>query len=238
VSAAARALFGRLIDHAPTFPPAQLPVAEAIEEDRRARASEESWILARLAWPASKLAELGDEHRELTLIMDVPDTSGARHRTWPAVAEDPRVQAVEGRLDTAPDDWSGPTLYAEGVDLDRVVELGARAKIRCGGERVPSIDELAAFIRGCKERDLPFKATAGLHHAVRQNGAHGFLNVLAAAVFDEDALAEEDAEAFRVTETEFLWRDRAAPPSRGLFVSFGSCSFFEPVDELNALRLL
>ena len=235
---AARALFGRLIDHAPTFPPAQLPVAEALAEDRRARASEESWILARLAWSASKLPELGDEDRELTVVMDIADTSGARHRTWPGIESDPRIQAVEARSDTAPADWSGSELYLEGVDLGRVAELGARAKIRCGGERVPSIDELAGFIRGCKELDLPFKATAGLHHAVRQDDAHGFLNVLAAAVFGEEALAEEDADAFRVTDTDFRWRDRSAPPTRGLFVGFGSCSFFEPVDELKALRLL
>ena len=235
---AAHALFGRLIDHAPTFPPAQLPVDKAIEEDRRARGSDESWILARLAWPASKLAELGDEDRELTVIMDVADTSGARHQTWPAIGGDPRVQAVECRSDMAPDDWSGPTLYAEGVDLDRVADLGARAKIRCGGERVPSVDELAEFIRGCRERNLPFKATAGLHHAVGQNGEHGFLNVLAAAIFDEEALAERDAEAFRLTDDAFCWRDRTAPPDRGLFVSFGSCSFFEPVEELRALGLV
>jgi hypothetical protein len=221
---AARALFGRLIDHAPTFPPAQLPVAEAIEEDRRARASDESWILARLAWPASKLAELGDEDRELTVIVDG------------SLVSDPRIAAVESRAMLEP--GSAPEVYVEGGDLDELARLGLRAKIRCGGEHVPSVDELADFIRGCRERDLPFKATAGLHDAVRQNGAHGFLNVLAAAVFDEDALTEEDAEAFRVTEAEFRWRDRAAPPSRGLFVSFGSCSFFEPVEELKALNLL
>lgn len=221
---AARALFGRLIDHAPTFPPASLPVEEAIAEDRRARASAESWILARLAWPASSLAELGDEQRELTVIVDGP------------VPQDSRIAAVETR--GLPPEAAAEEVYVEGADLDELAARGLRAKIRCGGERVPSLDELAEFIRGCRERKLPFKATAGLHHAVRQNGAHGFLNVLAAAVFDEDALAERDPEAFRVTETDFLWRDRSAPPSRRLFVSFGSCSFFEPVDELKALGLL
>ena len=222
---AARALFGRLIDHAPTFPPAQLSVAEAIEEDRRAQASAESWILGRLAWLASKLTELGDEPRELTVIVDG------------AVPQDPRIAAVEARV--APHDPNvAPEVYVEDTDLDEIAQLGLRAKIRCGGERVPTVDELAEFVRGCRQRGLPFKATAGLHHAVRRDGAHGFLNVLAAAVFDEDALAEEDAEAFRITETAFLWRDRSAPPSRGLFVSFGSCSFFEPVDELKALRLV
>jgi hypothetical protein len=222
---AARALFGRLIDHAPTFPPAQLPVAEAIEEDRRARASAESWILGRLAWPASKLGELGDEDRELTVIVD-----------GSLVLPDSRIAAVEMRA--IPSEGVTEEVYVEGADLDEIASRGCRAKIRCGGERVPSIDELADFIRGCKGRGLPFKATAGLHYAVRQDGAHGFLNVLAAAVFDEEALAEEDAEAFRVTDDAFHWRDRSAPPDRGLFVSFGSCSFFEPVDELKALGLV
>ena len=221
----ARSLFARLIDHAPTFPPAQLSVPDAIEEDRRARTSDESWILGRLAWPSSKLGELGDEGRELTVIVD-----------GPLVGPDSRIAAVETRAPVPPD--IAPEVYVEGGDLDELARRGLRAKVRCGGEHVPSVDELGEFIRGCRERGLPFKATAGLHHAVRQNGGHGFLNVLAAAIFDEDALAEEDAEAFRVTETEFVWRDRAAPPNRGLFVSFGSCSFFEPVEELKALGLV
>ena len=222
---AARALFGRLIDHAPTFPPAELPVAEAIEEDRRARDSAESWILARLAWPASKLGELEGEDRELTVIVD-----------GNLVLPDSRIAAVEMR--SVPPAGEAVEVYVEGAELDEIAARGYRAKIRCGGERVPSVDELADFIRGCKKRGLPFKATAGLHHAVRTNGSHGFLNVLAAAVFDEDALAEEDAGAFRVSDDGFHWRDRSAPPDRGLFVSFGSCSFFEPVEELKALNLL
>jgi len=53
-----------------------------------------------------------------------------------------------------------------------------------------SRDELpganAAFVIGCTERDLAFKCTAGLHHAVRHTDPatgfthHGFLNILAA----------------------------------------------------------
>jgi hypothetical protein len=229
---ASHALFGLLIDHAPTFPPAELPVDEAIEEDRRARSSDEWWLLARLAWPASKLAELGDEERELTVILDTPPPAG-----------DARVKAVEGRGDPEALVGTANEVYVEGGDLDRLAELGLRAKIRCGGDQVPSVDELAEFMQGCRERGLPFKATAGLHHAVRQGGAHGFVNLLAAAVFDEEALAEEDAAAFRLNETHFMWRDRDAAPveilnARELFVGFGSCSFFEPVDELKALGLL
>src|SRR6185503_9174089 len=111
---------------------------------------------------------------------------------------------------------------------------------------IPTVEELAAFIAECRRLQVPFKATAGLHHAVRTGEQHGFLNLLAAAAFgDEDeVLAETDPSAFGLDEEAFRWRDRNASPEevatmrRELFVSFGSCSFTEPVDELRALGLL
>ena len=53
---ARRALLTRFFDHAPMFPPASLPPADALAEDRRARESEHAWMLGRLVWPAAKLA--------------------------------------------------------------------------------------------------------------------------------------------------------------------------------------
>ena len=122
--------------------------------------------------------------------------------------------------------------------------MGARAKVRCGPEPPPA-EELAAFIRRCRTESIPFKATAGLHHALQADGQHGFLNLLAAAVFadEEEALAEDDPEAFRLG-TAFRWRDREADAAEvakvrhSLFVSIGSCSFTEPVEELEALGFL
>src|SRR5579875_1636751 len=154
---ARRALLERLFDHAPTFPPASLPPREALAEDRRARASEHAWLLGRLVWPASALAELPqDEERALAL-----------------------VEAGVERQDDA--------VYLEGVPLEEVAARGVRAKVRCGGEQVPTVEELAAFVRGCRERGIVFKATAGLHHAYpTAAGEHGFLNLLAAAVFGDE----------------------------------------------------
>jgi hypothetical protein len=92
-----------------------------------------------------------------------------------------------------------------------------------------------------------FKATAGLHHAVRSNGEHGVLNLLAAVVFagdEEAALGETDAAAFALDPHAFSWRGRVATGAelervrRGLFHSIGSCSFFEPIEELGALGML
>ena len=213
---ARRALLTRFFDHAPMFPPANLPPADALVEDRRARESEHSWLLGRLVWPASRIAELPqDEGRALAV-----------------------VDAGTERQDEA--------VYLEGVPLDDVAERGSRAKIRCGGERVPSVEELAGFIRGCRERGLVFKATAGLHHAYpTADGEHGFLNLLAAVVFgcEEDAL-QEGPPAFALDERSFRWRDQEAPPTQladvraSLLHSVGTCSFSEPVGELEQLGIL
>jgi hypothetical protein len=81
---------------------------------------------------------------------------------------------------------------------------------------------------------------------VRANGDHGFLNLLAAVVFgdEESALAEADPSAFALDSSAFSWRDRSATADvlavarRRCFHSIGSCSFFEPVEELEALGVL
>ena len=213
---ARRALLTRFFDHAPMFPPASLPPAEALAEDRRARRSEHAWLLGRLVWPASQLSELSQDEGRALAVVD----SGSE------------------RQDDA--------VYLESVPLDEVAARGVRAKVRCGGERVPTVEELSEFIRGCRARGVVFKATAGLHHAYpTAAGEHGFLNVLAAAVFgDEEDALQERASAFALDSTSFRWRDREALPARladvraSLFHSIGSCSFFEPVEELAQLGML
>jgi hypothetical protein len=111
---------------------------------------------------------------------------------------------------------------------------------------VPDVASLAHFVRACGEREVAFKATAGLHGAVRRNGTHGFLNLLAAVVFgeEEEALEESDTEAFALDGAGFSWRGRTADPGelaharRERLHSIGSCSFFEPVEELEGLGVL
>jgi hypothetical protein len=81
---------------------------------------------------------------------------------------------------------------------------------------------------------------------VRTGAEHGFLNLLAAAVFgdEEAALGEEDAAAFSLDASAFRWRDDSATAAEvarvreGLFAGFGSCSVAEPVDALRALSIL
>jgi hypothetical protein len=216
-----------LIDHAPTFPPASLPVEKGLAEDRRVRASEDAWIAGRLVWPGDRVAAL-DGYARVPLSLVLPG-----HGAVPGTGTRP-VEAVEVRWPAIPD-FDGEVFVEVPIDdalegnLARVKRAGAFAKVRCGGERTPTPAELARFVRACAELELPFKASAGLHHAVRRGDAHGFLNLLAAASRPDDAeslLADEHLSA------------ADAPAERGRFRSFGSCSFAEPVAELRALGLL
>ena len=241
---ARRALFGDLIDHAPTFPPEELPLDQGLAEHRRVRGSDHGWIVNRFVCPASSLSELGDEALRLSVVLDTGELPHA----------DARIEAVEAAgIDPEILFDAAPEIYAELPLRDDVSfrilqlgELGIRAKVRCGGAAVPSVPALAEFVEACRRLDVPFKATAGLHQPMRHGDEHGFLNLLAAAVFgDEEAALEENEEgAFAVTAEAFTCGDRSAGADeiarvrRELFVSFGSCSVQEPIDGLAALGLL
>ncbi len=144
----------------------------------------------------------------------------------------------------------------------------ARAKVRTGGvtaEAFPSTSDLARFIERCVAAEVPFKATAGLHHPLRATYAFtydpesprgpmfGFLNVFLSAVLlhagkigaDEvvRVLDETDAASIRFDETGIEWRGhrlemQEISRARAIARSFGSCSFADPVDGLRALTLL
>ena len=233
------ALFARLIDHAPLFPPASLPVAEALEEHWRARQSDEGWIVRRFVCPASTLVELDGEPLELSVVLDDDvDFDDARIESVEIPVNSPflRLTPFESYVEVTATNLPA---FAEAMARD-----GTQVKLRCG-PTPPPVEDLAAAIHACREHGIRFKATAGLHHGVRQNGQHGFLNLLAAAIFgdEEAALTEDDPRAFRLEGEAFRWRDRAASIAevergRALFVAFGSCSFSEPVEELHALGFL
>ena len=228
----------RLIDHAPLFPPASMDMQAAVAEDTRARAGEQAWMLARFVCPASRLRELeaelgGAEPPKISAVAD-----GGDWATTPLP-----VEAVE--IVGPPDfDPPGVDVFCE-VPLDEnwrdtlaaVAAAGGKGKLRCGGKYVPTVDEVAAFFAAARDLELPFKATAGLHHPVRSEREHGFLNFLTAA--DRAAAGADEAELREIlatTDAGALTTGSAA--GRALFVSIGSCSFAEPVEDLQELGLL
>lgn len=142
-----------------------------------------------------------------------------------------------------------------------------RAKIRTGGTTpgaIPNVEQVGRFLRACYASSVPFKATAGLHHPLRREHAltyapdaprgvmHGFLNVFLAAAFHYNGLTQRDTVELLGAETlddvvmddeKMAWREYVVTVAeistlrRRLAISFGSCSFTEPVDDLVKLGL-
>lgn len=156
--------------------------------------------------------------------------------------------------------------------VDLVATLGIkrqRAKIRTGGvtrEEFPTTRDIIRFARTCMAANVPFKATAGLHHPIRcfkpltyapdapQSTMHGFLNVLLMTGFAresfrvsllEEIMEEEFEEVFEFHEGGLSWRGSHVLSlshlerlrSKGMH-SFGSCSFDEPVADLQEMGIL
>ncbi|NUQ50561.1 MAG: hypothetical protein HUU27_11690, partial [Phycisphaerae bacterium] len=134
-------------------------------------------------------------------------------------------------------------------------------KLRCGGQTAdafPSAEQVAGVIHACQAAAVPLKFTAGLHHPLRhidaglQAPVHGFINVLMAGVLayalhlepaDLQAVVEEqDARQFHFHDEGASWNDAFATASeiaiarRDRVVSFGSCSFDEPREDLRRMR--
>jgi hypothetical protein len=136
-------------------------------------------------------------------------------------------------------------------------------KVRCGGAApadVPSPSHLAALITACRDAGIAFLAHTGLQHPIRHyddgldTEMHGFLNLFVAAVLAtehqlapdtvETILLEETAHNFRFEKESFSWRNLSASlddirhARDELALSFGSCSFEDPIDRLRDLDFL
>jgi hypothetical protein len=149
-----------------------------------------------------------------------------------------------------------------------VGRAGGRLKVRTGGvtaDAFPSATDLARFLRAAVQAGVPFKATAGLHHPLRaeyrltyEPGSacgtmFGFLNLFLATAFVsagmddatvERLLEERDRPALRFDAGGVEWRGRRIDletlrrTRESGIVSFGSCSFTEPIGGLQSLGLL
>lgn len=244
-----------LFDDAGLFPPAKLPMAEALAAHARALAGEHSPVVGPFLCPASRLAE-----------MDACVAAGARRppalgvigydgqRGWQQVFGTFGLVQVEAPLHAGMPIAPGRVVrYLElphhgPVDesLDAVAAAGARAKVRCGGltrDAVPSVRWLAAVLVGCAARGLVLKATAGLHQPFHRSGPggpqHGFVNLLAAVALARGrAPAGEVAAALAADEAEASRLVACVGGARAMLASIGTCSIDEPVEALAARGLL
>ncbi len=290
VLASTRALFEHAVDYAGTFPPADLSLREAVANYTRERESTEAWLLGRLVVRAGNLDELdailprtAPREYEVTVIMGpgAPAQSGhlaafherENRRMRIVSAEFPPTAAADIARLADEMDGSIETFFEAPIDddlesrLDAISRAGAAAKVRTGGTvatAIPLPSSLARFLHQCAERGLAFKATAGLHHALRSCYSltyahdsatavmHGFVNVSVAAALARagasvadivEALTEPSATAFEFRPDRVVYRGSTTAlqdlaETRRFFRSFGSCSFRDPAEELARLQLV
>lgn len=182
--------------------------------------------------------------RRVTTVVDQLRASGDLDDDTPVYVEPPRPLGPEPAAS-----WL--------TALDEVAALDLRLKFRTGGvtaDAFPSAAELASCIDAALDRELRFKCTAGLHHALRHRvdegfdrpvDQHGFLNVLLATRaaldgggVDDIAQALETADPSVVRDTLDDEGEETLVSARRWFVSFGSCSVLEPLEDLVALGLV
>jgi hypothetical protein len=225
------------------------------------------------AWKLSVLAS-EDIYETIRLVEDFND----RHAPF-AECDALEIKAdsasfIESCVEAVPPEF---TNYFEipiaGKDFGEMVVALAmtkqRAKLRTGGttpEAFPRPDEITRFIRTCSAANVPFKATAGLHHPVRCQKSltyekdapvgmmYGFLNVFLAAAFARqgfkpsllnELLEDEWSESFVFDANGVWWRQEHFLSTAYLkllrergAISFGSCSFEEPIADLQDLEIL
>jgi hypothetical protein len=152
--------------------------------------------------------------------------------------------------------------------LEAIGNANMRAKLRMGGvvaEAFPAAEQVVQDLETLAERKIAFKATAGLHHPLRSRHPltyrpdspsgimHGFINLLCASALvwfggskDEatQLLEDQDPQAWQVTSPAIRWRNRCWTADQlqevreQFLVRIGTCSFVEPIRDLEALGWL
>ena len=283
-------LLAEAVDYAGLFPPAGLDMATAVGEYAAHRDEPNAWMLGRFVLPAARLEEWSSaapvaiEGNPWPLSVLAPAFDPAlrdligrfnQREQGRAMVDTVETRAATPREMPSASLTSGVAIFVEipiaddpATLLDAIRGAGVRAKVRTGGttpDAFPSAAQVARFIRRCVERDIIFKATAGLHHPLRaeyrlsygddapSGTMFGFLNVLLATMIAREgggqkdiaaALEERDGAAMTATDEAVVWRGRAfrvaslrAARTRSI-TGFGSCSFREPVADLKTLGLL
>src|SRR4051812_20268490 len=193
---------------------------QAVESYARYLAGPDAWALARFVLPVSRFAEFETAMKSIGPIEPWGISALLGANAEADLAEIDRfndrnhartiVDVVEVKAATSDEIChirafvrGSITAYFE-IPPDNASELlttinaiHARAKIRTGGikpDAIPSSETVARFIMECAKHEVPFKATAGLHHPARcvkpltyepdapTGIMHGFLNVFMAAI--------------------------------------------------------
>ncbi|WP_191244750.1 hypothetical protein [Amycolatopsis deserti] len=261
-------VFRGFLDDAAVFPPGLKPLERAVPDHAVHLASGYGELVGPLVLAAPALAELGAVVSEpLDLAVTAPGGPAQLPDALGRAADLPvRLAGFEVAM---PAESSVPEFFRAlevAGDVPVFVEVprdarraeviatcaktGHQAKFRTGGvkaELYPDEAELAAGVLAVVRAGVPFKATAGLHHALRNTDPatgfeqHGFLNLLLATAAARSGASEDEliallAERDGARVAELV--SEVDPGARESFRSFGTCSIDEPVAELVDLGLV
>lgn len=269
-----RALLQGLVDDAAVFPPGLAPLPRAVAE-HVARTAYRPFV-GPLLVPATAADDVralaGAAHLRVGLIAR-PGMPVEPVRDGVAALAGSTVEVAGVEVGAAAD-WAslldlGVAVTVEiprdgfTAALDEVADAShqternplVQAKFRTGATETwawPDEEELARFVIACLERDLPFKLTGGLHHALRADHPgpdggpqHGLLNVLAAVHLAAQGAPVSVVEGLLAArEPEPLVDVLTALPSEGVgrlrraFTAYGCCDVLDPLGELATLGLI
>lgn len=290
-----RALLSEIVDYAGLFPPTEFSMPQAVANYAAYLESRYRWMLGRFVVPVGRLDEFAGNAKDffaegkpawrvsVLASDDIYETvrriedfkhAHAAHIVCDALeVKAATSQQIKEIAAAAPSDLE--TYFEIPVDenladlISTLAVAGRRAKIRTGGvteEAFPPVERIVKFMRVCLAANVPFKATAGLHHPLRtikpltykadapEAAMNGFLNVFLAAAFLRQGyqpklvnhlMKERRADNLFFDDDGVLWRQEHFISSLQMenlrlraAISFGSCSFVEPVDDLKEIGLL
>lgn len=290
-----RALLNNIVDYAGLFPPSQLSMPQAVANYAAYLKSDYRWMLGRFVVPVAQLAKFTEsaenfftdteEIWRLSVLGNADAEETARriedfNRQYAASAvcdalevkaeTERQIKEFAAAIPTSLKTYFEISPQENLVDSIAALAVAGRcAKLRTGGvtaDAFPSIEKIARFMRVCLAANVPFKATAGLHHPLRahrkltyeadapEGTMNGFLNLFLAAAFLQqgyqpktvnELLKERRADNFLFNDAGVLWRQEHFISSLQIenlrarsAISFGSCSFVEPVEDLQEIGLL
>jgi hypothetical protein len=256
-----RALLAGAIDYAGLFPPAALDMTEAARNYTAYRAGPYAWALGRFIVPSARLNEVDPDWKCVVLGAPPRAVEVCEMKVERAVDAVPL-------LATLPESVTAYFELPLDADPAPLAGSRGRAKVRTGGltpDAFPAPADLARWISRCAAARVPFKATAGLHHPLRSvqrctyqpdsptASMHGFANVFLAAALlwhggSEAAAAatleEQSPGAFHFDDPSAAWHGHHLTTAQireareRFVISFGSCSFEEPISDLQRLGWL
>ena len=272
-------IFDQILDDAALFPPGEAPAELAVPAHVEHRRSTRARYVGPFIVPASRAAQIatlsavaGGDRLDIALTFSGGPDTVAETLARAAELKHIRVIAVEVAIPaglTVPAAVSTLTAavpesvhaFVEvprdergGEMIAALADAGLRAKFRTGGvtaDAYPDEPELADAIHRSVAHEVAFKATAGLHHAVRNTDPatgfeqHGFLNIIAAVAAAADGAGPDDLAAIlgsrdgiALAESVAAFTVQQAADIRRRFLSFGTCSIVEPLEDLARLGLV